>query len=284
MTATNISNSLAPRQPTISQYLAGPAVKDTIMRVVGSNRAAHFMASVVSAVAVNPTLAQCTHKSILNCALLCEALKLSPSPQIGQFYLVPYKVDGVYTATPQIGYKGLIQLAMRTGQYKRLTAVEIKDGELVDYDFLRDEIRARMIADPAKREAAKSIGYYAELELVNGFRKALYWTRERVENHAKRFSQAFSKSGSPWQKHFDEMALKTVLRNLLMHWGPMTAEMETAFTTESETSAPEVSSEGEFFTPAAPVPAAIETQPEIPEPVSEPDANPAHGALFGDAQ
>lgn len=236
-------------------------------------RAKRFVAAISSAVAVNPQLQECNAGSILAGALLGESLNLSPSPQLGQYYLVPYKnqvkdangnklwvVDekgnklkderGKWipvtesVATFQIGYRGMIQLALRTGQYKKLNVIEIKEGELKHFDPLNEEIECMLIEDFEKREKAPTVGYYVMFEYLNGFRKAMYWSKEKMLSHADKYSPAFSaenykkyiaedydkkdewKFSSFWYKDFDAMAKKTMLRQIISKWGVMSTEMQ----------------------------------------------------------
>lgn len=247
----------------IASFLATDAVRANVVSVVGEKNATRFISSVVSAVQTNPALAECTNKSILSAALLGESLKLTPSPQLGQFYMVPFanKKAGTTEAQFQMGYKGYIQLAIRSGQYKKLNVVAIKEGELIKYDPLAEEIEVRLIEDDEQREKAKTIGYYAMFEYMNGFRKTLYWSKKKMLEHADKYSQAFSKDpkkkkvkgewkqlvsyedyeagkypkedewmySSFWYKNFDAMAYKTMLRQLISKWGIMSVEMETAY-------------------------------------------------------
>ena len=199
-----------------------------------------------------PALQECTNPSILSAALLGEALNLSPSPQLGQFYMVPFdnKKKGVKEAQFQLGYKGYVQLAIRSGYYKRLNVMAIKEGELVHYDPLNEEIEVNLIEDDILREETPTAGYYAMFEYENGFRKTLYWTKRKMIAHAEKYSFAFYKNGgakslelleqgkipekdmwkysSFWFKDFDGMALKTMLRQLISKWGIMSIDLQTA--------------------------------------------------------
>ena len=126
-------------------------------------------------------------------------------------------------ATFILGYKGYIQLAIRSGQYKRLNVLAIKRGELVRYNPLYEEIEVNLISDELVREAAETIGYYAMFEYNNGFKKALYWSRQKMEQHALRYSKGYAakKGYTFWEKDFDGMAYKTMLRQLISKWGIM---------------------------------------------------------------
>lgn len=216
----------------LTAYLTNEAVKNQINEVIGGKDGQKFIAAIVSSVTNNPALQECTNQSILSGALLGESLKLSPSPQLGQFFLVPFdnKKMGYKEAQFQIGYKGYIQLAIRSGQYKKLNVLAIKKDELVLFDPLAEEIEVKLIDDEEKREKAETIGYYAMFELTNGFRKAIYWSRAKMESHALKYSKGYQakKGFTFWEKDFDGMAYKTMLRQLISKWGVMSVEMQTA--------------------------------------------------------
>ena len=216
----------------ITAYLTNDAVKNQINQVIGGKNGTRFISSVVSAVNNNPALQECTNQSILSGALLGESLNLSPSPQLGQYYLVPFndKNKGK-VAQFQLGYKGYIQLAIRSGQYKKLNVLAIKEGELINFDPLNEEIEVKLIADEEAREQAPTIGYYAMFEYVNGFRKALYWSKSKMEAHALKYSMGYraKKGYTFWEKDFDGMAYKTMLRQLISKWGIMSIDMISAF-------------------------------------------------------
>lgn len=208
-----------------------------------------FVSAITSAVGANPTLQECTNESIFAAALLGASLNLPPSPQLGYFYMVPFKdkKTGTKKAQFQLGYKGLIQLALRTGQYKSLIVSEIKDGELISWNPITEELQVEPILNELQREQLSTIGYYARFELINGFTKQMFWSCEKMEKHADEFSQAFNladykklqegkiptadmwKYSSFWYANFDAMALKTMLRQIIGKFGPMTTELAQAF-------------------------------------------------------
>lgn len=239
-----MANALVTQnKPTgIATYLRGDAVKENIAGVIGKQNVTRFVSSVVSAVQSNPNLARCTNQSILSAALQGEALQLPPSPQLGYYYFVGYKnkkqVDGkwveVEEASFQIGWRGLLQLAIRSGQYKNIVVNEIKEGE-IDYNPITEEINLHPIMDPAVREAAKTIGYYGAFELTSGFKKQMFCPIEMIDAHAKKYSRSYrydlqsGKKSSIWSTDFDSMAKKTVLRQLLSKWGIMSVEMQQAY-------------------------------------------------------
>ena len=249
-----VNNSLARQDQSmkLSVYLQNDAVKKQINQVVGGKNGTRFISSIVSAVQSTPALQECTSPSIVNAALLGEALNLSPSPQLGQFYMVPFdnKKKGCKEAQFQLGYKGYIQLAIRSGYYKKLNVLAIKEGELVRYDPLDEEVEVNLIDDDILREEAPTMGYFAMFEYENGFRKTLYWSKKKMLAHAEKYSFAFYKNGgarslelleqgkipekdmwkysSFWLKDFDGMALKTMLRQLISKWGIMSIDLQNA--------------------------------------------------------
>ena len=229
-----VGNSLAKanQKMGISTYLTNDAVKNQINSIVGGKNGTRFVTSIVSAVNANPALQECTNQSILSAALLGESLNLSPSPQLGFYYLVPYNdKERGKVAQFQLGYKGYVQLAIRSGQYKSLNVMAIKKGELVKYDALNEEIEVNLIEDEEEREKAETIGYYATFTYLNGFRKAIYWSKAKMEKHALRYSKGYAakKGYTFWEKDFDGMAYKTMLRQLISKWGVMSTDFVKAY-------------------------------------------------------
>ena len=249
-----VQNSLVRQDQSmkLSVYLQNDAVKKQINQVVGGKNGTRFISSIVSAVQSTPALQECTSPSIVNAALLGEALNLSPSPQLGQFYMVPFdnKKKGCKEAQFQLGYKGYIQLAKRSGVYKKINVLSIKAGELISYNPLEEELEINLIEDDYVRENTPTIGYYAMFEEVNGYRHSIYWSKQRMLAHAEKYSFAFYKNGgakslelleegkipekdmwkysSFWFKDFDGMALKTMLRQLISKWGIMSIDLQNA--------------------------------------------------------
>lgn len=261
-----VKNSLVKKeeQKTFSSFLMGDAVKKKINETVGGANGQRFITSILSAVSTNPALQECDHGSIISAAFLGEALKLSPSPQLGQYYMVPFNDNkrNCKVAQFQLGYKGYIQLAIRSGYYKNINVLTIKEGELIKYNPLTEELEVNLIEDDEIREQTPTIGYYAMFEYMNGFRKTLYWTKKKMLAHADKYSQAFSlnattgkypkvsyadfeagkvpdnemwKYSSFWYKDFDGMAHKTMLRQLISKWGIMSIDMQEAYTKDMAT-------------------------------------------------
>ena len=225
-----MSNEVAvTKKQGIAGYLAQEAVKANVENVVGAKDAQRFISSVVSAVQTNPALAECTNASILSAALLGHSLNLPQSPQIGMFYLVPFKNKTGTEATFQLSYRGMLQLAMRSGQYKAINVTDIRQGELVSYDPIEDAYEFAPETDITKRMDLPIIGFYAYFEMINGFKKGIYWTKEQIDKHAKKYSATYRKGFGLWATDFDAMAKKTMLRQLISKWGIMSVEMERAY-------------------------------------------------------
>ena len=228
-----LKNSLVQKQPKFSVAIQGEGYKNLINNTLGDpKRAAKFITAITSAVSNNPALQECDAATILSAGLLGEGLNLSPSPQLGQYYLVPFNdnKNGRKVAQFQLGYKGYIQLALRSGQYRKLNVIAIKEGELKYFNPLDEEIEVELIEDDDEREAAETIGYYAMFEYTNGFKKAMYWSKKKMEAHARKYSKGYAaqKGYTFWEKDFDGMAFKTMLRQLISKWGIMSVEMQMA--------------------------------------------------------
>lgn len=249
-----VENQLSEKkqQPKFSVAIQSKSYQKLIQNTLGdSKRAARFIAAITSAVSNNAKLQECEVGTILSAALLGEALNLSPSPQLGQYYLVPYKhkkgKETISEAQFQLGYKGYLQLAIRSGYYKKINVLPIKVGELEYFDPLEEQIKIHMIEDEESRENADTIGYYAMFEYLNGFRKAIYWSKKKMESHANVYSKTFDlenkrklekgeipeqdlwKYSGFWYKDFDSMACKTMLRQLISKWGIMSIELQEAY-------------------------------------------------------
>lgn len=236
------------QRPKFSVMISTPGYQKLINNTLkDSKRAQRFVASITSAVATNPVLQECDPATILSGALLGESLGLSPSPQLGQYYLVPFNNTrkGCKDAQFQIGYKGYIQLALRSGYYKRLNVIAVKAGELVRFDPLTEEIELNMIQDEQTREKTPATGYLAMFEYLNGFTKTIYWSREKMEAHALRYSKGYAakKGYTFWEKDFDAMAFKTMLRQLISKWGIMSIDLQTAFEADAQQDADYVQAE-----------------------------------------
>ena len=236
--ATKGQNAVAnAKKIQFSSLIKSEAVQSSLAGTLGDmSRTKTFTSSLISAVSTNPQLRDCDGMSIISAALLGESLNLSPSPQLGHYYMVPFKDNktGITKATFQLGWKGYYQLALRSGQYRNLDAVAIKAGELIKYNPITGEIELTPISDPVEREKAETVGYYAWFELINGFKKAMYWSKEKMVAHAEKYSMGYRahKGYTFWEKDFDGMALKTMYRQLISKYGIMSIEMQKAFTND----------------------------------------------------
>ena len=265
-----MSNNLPAQRMTFGQFLTTTGTQNLIQRTLGeTSHAQRFTAAILSAVSVTPALQECDPKTILSGAFLGDALNLSPNPQIGRFYLVPFKdKKNPYgnVAVFVLGFKGYLELAIRTGQYRNINVMPIKEGEITKpWDALTETIGIKMIEDDDKREKAPTVGYYAFFEMLNGFRKAMYWTKDKMLSHADKYSAAFhsdqyrllvdgkipgitlsdiqagkyfedrrlydiaKKMSSFWYKDFDSMGCKTMLRQLISKWGILSIDIQRAF-------------------------------------------------------
>ena len=196
--------------PTLQQLLNSAGIKRRFEELL-DNSAPSFISSILTIFNSNPKLREGNPNSILTAAGIAAALKLPINPSLGFAHIVPYR--GL--ATFQLGYRGYIQLAMRSGQYRTLNSGAVREGQIADIDFVTgDIIRGEKISD-------KVVGYVAYMELLNGFNKIFYMTVEELEEHAEKYSQSYAydlrsgKKSSVWSTNFDAMATKTVLKLLL---------------------------------------------------------------------
>lgn len=268
------------KRPTFSVMINTPNYQKLLNNTLKDpKKVQRFVASITSAVATNPALQECDPATILSGALLGESLNLSPSPQLGQYYLVPFSNTKKNCKDAQfiLGYRGLVQLALRSGQYKRLNVLSIKAGELKAWNPLTEEIDIALIEDEELREKTPTIGYYACFEYLNGFTKAIYWSREKMERHALRYSKGYAakKGYTFWEKDFDAMAYKTMLRQLISKWGIMSIDLQTAMEQDYDIENEEYLNAEEAKLPA-------QTEPVIDtEPVAEKPDAPAEDTQVG---
>jgi recombination protein RecT len=200
---------------TMKSLLASPTVIKRFEEVLGK-RATQFTASILSLYNSEKMLQKAEPMSVISSAMIAATLDLPVDKNLGYAWIVPYGGKAQF----QLGYKGYIQLALRTGQYRFINVTPIHEGELIKWNPLTEVIDI----DFEKRESEAVIGYAAYFELLNGFRKTVYWTKEQVEKHRKKFS----KSDFGWKNDWDAMAMKTVLKNLLSKWGILSVEMQKA--------------------------------------------------------
>lgn len=215
--------------PALKSLLATEAIRKQMKSLLG-DKAGHFMMAIVGVVEGTPQLQDCEPQSIINSAIASATLDLPIEKNLGYAYIVPYKDKAQF----QMGYKGYIQLALRSGQYKYINSIEIKEGELENYNLLTGEFNFKFIEDINQRLEAKTIGYASYIEFTNGFRNTLYMTKEQVLDHAEKYSQSYGTdlkkgySSSNWSKNFDAMALKTVLKLNLSKFGALSVSVQKA--------------------------------------------------------
>lgn len=213
-------------QDRLEAMLGRIDVKSRLEAILG-NRASVFGSSILSLVKATPQLQACQPITVIGSAMVAATLNLPINKQLGFAYIVPYKDEAQF----QMGYKGYIQLGIRTGQYKTIHATEVYADEIKQWDPLRGEIEFTEQASRKQRDAGemdKIVGYVAFFKLLNGFEKTIYMTKKQVLNHAKRYSKSYGSSSGIWKTNEHEMCLKTPLRILLSKYGIMSIEMQTA--------------------------------------------------------
>jgi recombination protein RecT len=182
-----------------------------------------FMASVLTLANSNKLLGECDPIKLYNCCLMAAALKLPFNQNLGQAYIVPFKGEPQL----QIGWKGFIQLAQRSGQFKRINCSDVREGEIMKRDRLTGEIEFDWL-DDAEREKKQVIGYVAYFELLNGYQQTLYMSKAEVEAHAKKYSQTYKQGFGVWKDNFDAMARKTLIKRILNQFAPLSVDMAKA--------------------------------------------------------
>lgn len=224
--ATNkdVKNALAQRKngtnvspiSGVKALLNSDSVKKRFEEIL-EKRAPQYMSSIINLVNSDSNLQKCDPMSVISSAMVAATLDLPIDKNLGYAWIVPYGNKANF----QLGYKGYVQLALRTGKYRSINAIPIREGELVKWNPLTEELEV----DFEQRKSDAIIGYAGYFELVNGFRKTVYWSKEEIEAHRKRFS----KSDFGWKNDYDAMALKTVIRNMLSKWGILSIEMQEAY-------------------------------------------------------
>lgn len=231
--ATKKETGVGSAGNTIKGLLDSPAIKKRFEEVL-NKKAPQYMSSIVNLVNGDTNLKKCDQMSVIASCMVAATLDLPIDKNLGYAWVVPYGNRAQF----QLGYKGYVQLALRTGQYKAINVIEVHEGELIEWNPLTEELKI----DFSQKKSDAIIGYAGYFELINGFKKSTYWTREQIEKH----KQKFSKSDFGWKKDFDAMARKTVLRNMLSKWGILSIEMQTAYTADHAAIKPEVVETGDI--------------------------------------
>lgn len=219
----NTQVTVQQKNATLGELMHSPAVVGKLNEFWSSPQMANgFMSSVISVANGNPQLRKAEPMSIIGAAMVAATMQLQVIPTLGQCYIIPYGSKAQF----QVGYLGLLQLCQRSGQFKKILAAPVHEGEYIS----GDEFDEDYVFDKKQRKSDKIVGYMAKFELLNGFTKVAYWDVERVKAHATKFSQAY-RSGytSPWKSDFDAMAQKTVLKSILKY-APKSIEMQNAVT------------------------------------------------------
>ncbi|MFV0501753.1 MAG: recombinase RecT [Bacteroidales bacterium] len=218
-----------------NQTITNPRTQEYLQNVL-SEKKSSFVNNIIALVANNVKLQECEPMSLMHAGIKATALDLPLDSNLGFAYVIPYKTKQQKTeAQFQIGYKGFIQLAIRSGQFKTINVTEVKEGELIHWDMLSGEV---VFQAKPNREELKTIGYAAYFRLTNGFEKTLYSIVESIDKHAKTYSQTYSsktdwvQKSSKWNTDFDAMAKKTVLKLLLSKYAPLSVEMRDAITSD----------------------------------------------------
>jgi recombination protein RecT len=216
------NQQVQPANTSPIQFLQQDNVKRKFEELLGK-RASSFLTSVLQIVSNNSYLKNSSPQSIYNAACVAATLDLPINNNLGFAYIVPYGKDAQF----QMGYRGFIQLAQRSGQFKTISATPIYQGQIVaenpltGYEF-----------DFTVSKTGSPIGYAAYFKLLNGFEKTLYMTTEELKQHGLRFSQTFKRGQGLWKDDFESMALKTVIKLLLSKFAPLSVEMQQAVITD----------------------------------------------------
>jgi recombination protein RecT len=245
---------------TVKGLLSQEGYKKRFEEILGK-KANGFMASIVNLVNSDFNFKETEPNSVIASAVIAATLDLPIDRNLGFAYIIPYKDKKVSKAQFQLGYKGLIQLAIRTGQYRRLTVAEIYEGQFISFNSFTGSLKLN--EDETGWNFQNVVGYAAYFELTNGFEHTIYWSKKRVEEHAKRYSKSYGSDYSPWKKNFDEMAKKTVIKQLLSKFGILSIEMQTLQTALTKDQAI-LDDHGE-----------VETYPDAPEAFDVPFASKA---------
>ena len=205
---------------TMKKLVDNKKTIERVTKIMGEEEAGAFLASCLDLYTSDNSLVECDPTAVMQECLKAAALKLPVMKSLGFAYVLPFKRKGVPVPTFLIGYKGLLQLAQRTGQYRYINADVIFEGEEVKYDRITSKLEIK-----GEAESDNVVGYFGYFQLLNGFEKAVYWSKERVTKHAQKYSKSWNDQRSPWHTSFDEMALKTVLKQIISRYGIMSIEL-----------------------------------------------------------
>lgn len=225
------NDSQAVQNKSINQMMNAMLDKEGIRKrfddILGK-RSAQFVSSIVSLVNADSNMQQAFYESpmsVIQAGLKAATFDLPVDQNLGYAYIVPFRNKGKMTANFILGWKGMHQLAIRTGAYKTINVVDIREGELKSYNRLTEDIDIDFIDDEDERESKKVIGYVGYYRLVNGAEKTIYMSVKQIENHEKKYRKG-EYQGKGWRDDWDAMARKTVYRKLIGKWGVMSIEYQ----------------------------------------------------------
>ncbi len=223
--AQRMNGNAATSSPrSLKMMLSNDDIKRRFKEMLG-NKAAGFMSSIINVTNNNTMLQECDPQQIIACAAVAASMDLPIDPNLGFSYIVPYREKGGKPKPQfQMGYKGYIQLALRSGQYKNMNAAEIYEGELLGYNRITGDVEF----DPEGKTSDTVVGYVSFFRLINGFERYLFMTVDQMRAHAKRYSKSFERPTGPWRTNELEMSLKTVLKLNLSKYGILSIDMQRA--------------------------------------------------------
>lgn len=225
---TGNNGSLAPADgDRLESMLESPNIKKRFGEVLGA-KAAAFVSSVIAATKANPQLKLCPPLSVISSAMIAATLDLPINPSLGFAHIVPYRDNGVLVAQFQMGWRGYVQLGIRSGGYKTMNVSELYSDEIEQWNPITGDLKLKDMKEWKERHTGKTkpVGYCAFIRMVNGFEKFLYMTRDQVEAHAKAFSKTYQQGKGPWTNKFDAMAKKTVIKLLLSKFGMLSVDYQ----------------------------------------------------------
>lgn len=222
------------QQSTLGVMIGQKSVQERFEKMLGK-KSAGFLSSLLTITNNNKLLANADPRTVLAAAATAASLDLPINQSLGKAWIVPYKGAAQF----QLGYKGVIELAQRSGRLKFITMTPVYEGEIRDWNRFTETYQA------GEKESDEVVGYFASFELLNGFKKSTYWTKDEVIRHAKRFSKSFG--SGPWQSDFDAMACKTVLLSIMKTYAPMSIEMQEAMEADGKVATMNASGETEYM-------------------------------------
>jgi recombination protein RecT len=264
MTTKPPTKAVARPMDQLKNLLSAASVREQFDNALKDNSNL-FIASVIDLFGSSPELQACDPGRLVAECLKAATLKLPINRNLGFAWIVPYRIKGVPTPQFQVGYKGYIQLALRTGQYRYINAGLIHEGIEVKRDILTG-----MVAFDGESTSDKAQGYFAYIETLNGFKKTVYMTKAEVERHGQRYSRAYDNEASRWQLDFDAMAMKTCLRMLLSKYGAMSIDMAQVFSYDDEAHEEAIASEIEAEATSKPLIEGPKAEAGKPEPTQQP--------------